>query len=179
MRYRLITLLLSLLFLTACTEDAENTYSRHRAFFRFQPVSAVAPLNNALNSMGEFCTVRQNATHYLFNGSAGEAKWQKTGVDEYNAMQAIGGFIIGKATLSDIGTNVFPLLCFDLACSNCYDEANIARNLSLEENGRAVCTRCHRTYDLNNQGIIVEGNKGKKLFRYRIQYSSDLVIVQN
>ena len=38
-------------------------------------------------------------------------------------------------------------------------------------NGRAACTRCGRTYDLNNLGIVVEGPAGRSLYRYRATYN--------
>ena len=62
------------------------------------------------------------------------------------------------------------VVCFDLACPNCYEEASITRDLTLLENQRAKCGRCGRLYDLNNQGIIVDGEQGTSLYRYRIQY---------
>ena len=178
MRQKLLTLLTCLL-LMACSDDAQDVYSPYRAFFRFQPVSSVPPLYSALNSLGEYCTVRQNSKQYIFNGPAGSLQVNKTGTDQYNPMQAIGGFIIGKANLSDLGTNTFPLLCYDLVCPNCYEDANMARNVDINENGKATCGKCHRTNDLNNLGIISEGEKGRKLFRYHIMYSGDIVVVQN
>lgn len=175
-----VPFLMALLPLTfvSCSEDVQDTYSGYDAFLRFQPVTAVAPLYAALNSLGEYCTIRQNEKQYLFNGPGGSAVYTKVAADSYNPMRAIGGFIVGKSNLMDMGSNTFPHLCYDLACPNCYASYNVARVLKVE-GGTARCERCKRTYDLNNQGIISEGDAGKKLIRYRIQYGGDLLYIKN
>ena len=40
-------------------------------------------------------------------------------------------------------------------------------SITLLENGRAKCERCKRVYNLNNQGIPEQGEKGQKLYEYR------------
>ena len=51
--------------------------------------------------------------------------------------------------------------------------------MRIEENGHAVCDRCHRTYDMNNEGLIVKGDKGRKLIRYRVSYVSNTLAINN
>ena len=68
-----------------------------------------------------------------------------------------------------------------MACSNCYEESNIAKRMILQESGFAHCSRCQRTYDLNNQGIVSIGKGGRTLFRYRVNYlaSTGTLIINN
>jgi hypothetical protein len=42
--------------------------------------------------------------------------------------------------------------------------------MTLNADGTSSCSKCQRNYDLNNQGIIVEGEAGKSLFRYYVNY---------
>jgi hypothetical protein len=50
------------------------------------------------------------------------------------------------------------VVCFDLACSNCYQDYNITKPLTVKE-GTATCNSCKRTYDLNNTGFIIKGRE--------------------
>lgn len=86
---------------------------------------------------------------------------------------------MGRASQTELGTADYPYLCYDLCCSNCYSNDAIARNLSLEDGGRASCSRCHRTYDLNNDGVVVSGDKGRKLERYHINYNGTAIMIAN
>ena len=36
--------------------------------------------------------------------------------------------------------------------------------------GYVECTGCGRSYDLNNNGIVSNGETGRALFRYRVNY---------
>lgn len=176
---RLAAVVLGLASAVSCADDVQNLYSGYDAYLRFQPVTSAPPLYAALNSMGEYCTIRSTSTSYLFNGPGGSHEHPRTAADNYNPMRAIGGFIVGRSNLMDMTGGDFPLLCYDLACPNCYAEYSVARVLSLADGGLAKCTRCQRTYDLNNLGIVSAGEKGKKLFRYHIQYGGDLLYISN
>lgn len=161
-------LLLAAVLLAACDGDTvESRYSKLRASFYLMPVNTIAPLTQAMGSYGEFCTITSDGSHYVFRTLTNSAQ---VNIDaEYAAYRTficIGGFIVGRSSQTDLGTGTYPYLCYDLACPNCYRE-DIYKNLSLGSGGLAACDRCHRTYDLNNGGAIVSGNKGRKLERYR------------
>lgn len=179
MKHSVIAVIL-LLFAASCSDDSvDSKYSDLRASFTFYPVTSAAPLNAALNGYGEYCTIQIDANHYYFRSLTSSVTANRTDVSAYQTIVCIGGFIVGRSALNEIGSAEYPLVCYDLVCSNCYRDDDVAKALSLEENGRAVCSRCSRTYDLNNGGIISMGNKGKKLFRYRMSYGSNTLAINN
>jgi len=90
----------------------------------------------------------------------------------------MSGFIVGMSNMPEVGMVGLDNVCYDLACSNCYKEDAIMRNLTLQEGGYAYCSRCKRKYNLNSQGIVCGGSSGKPLERYHISYdgANNLVI---
>ena len=79
----------------------------------------------------------------------------------------------------ELGSTTSLPVCYDLACPNCYSAYNISRALQLKEGGYAACVSCGRTYNLNNQGQISIGEEGVSLFRYRITYSGNTMVINN
>ena len=91
----------------------------------------------------------------------------------------IAGFIVGLPNIPELGSTTSLPVCYDLACPNCYSAYNISRALQLKEGGYAACVSCGRTYNLNNQGQISIGEEGVSLFRYRITYSGNTMVINN
>lgn len=166
--------------LAGCGES-EDFYARMPAFLRFTPVSAVPPLNSALNNPGMFCAVTFTSSHYVFTGLDGSVRtYPRTALDAYGKPVCISGFIVGTPALPDMQGGL-TCVAYELACPNCDIEASISRALSLTGIASATCGRCGRVYDLNNGGVVSTGTDGHSLYRYRIAYSqtTDVVIVQN
>lgn len=160
------------IFLVSC-EKAEQAYSNHVARFSFSPTNTVPQLNAALNNPGQFCTIAARNSQYVFHspGIREDYKYTLTELDRKSKyVLGLSGFIVGIPIMADQLSAQSSVVCFDLACPNCYEEASITRDLTLLENQRAKCGRCGRLYDLNNQGIITDGEQGTSLYRYRIQY---------
>lgn len=165
---------------TACDSDTvESKYSKYRASFSLSPINTIAPLNSALTSYGTFCTITADANHYYFRSLENSFTVNRDAFAAYKTYICIGGFVVGRSSQTELGTGEYPVVCYDLACPNCYHEDMIAKNMSLESGGRVSCSRCSRTYDLNNEGVVVSGSKGKKLERYRISYSSTTIMIAN
>lgn len=161
--------------------DTEDFYASLPAFLRFTPVSAVPPLNSALNNPGMFCAITFTSTHYVFTGPDGSQRtYPRTALDAYGKPVCISGFIVGSPSMPDMQGNM-GCVAYELACPNCDIEASISRALTLTGIASASCGRCGRTYDLNNSGMVLTGADGHSLYRYRIIYSpaTDQVIVQN
>lgn len=175
------------MLLPACDADTvESKFSKLRASFSLSPVNTIAPLNQAMTSKGAiFCTITFDTRNmlYVFRTLTNSQTQQVTAEAAYKAIRCIGGtgggFIVGEAELPDLGTSSTPYLCYDLCCPNCWRDDNIAKNMKLEEGGRASCSRCHRAYDLSNEGLIVSGEKGRKLERYRMSYNSMAIMIAN
>lgn len=150
------------------------------ARFTYTPVSSVHQLYAACSSPGEWCSITANATQFVFSNPQGNTPVSQTAVNNYNRpYMGLSGFLVGTPTLPEIGESTAVITCYDLACSNCYVEAGITRRMELHQGGESYCQRCHRTYDLNNQGIITDGDPGKTLYRYRVYYGNNTLTINN
>ena len=58
-------------------------------------------------------------------------------------------------------------------------QLGVTKRLVLQEGGNATCSTCHRTYNLNNVGIISKGEGGKPLYRYRVNLIGNTLIIAN
>lgn len=165
----------------ACSDDVQNTYSDNPAYFVYKNVNTVPPLNAALNGLGVFATIRFDRGRFLFaDGSGHEHPVNATAVAGNSSFQmGIAGFIVGLPDIPELGSTTSLPVCYDLACPNCYSDYHISRALQLKEGGHAACVSCGRTYTLNNQGLIGSGGKGASLFRYRITYSGNTMVINN
>ena len=166
--------------LSACdTETVESKYSKYRASFSLSPINTISPLSNALTSFGEFCTITANTRQYIFTSLTKSQPVNRDAYTGYKTYICIGGFVVGRSSQTELGTADYPVVCYDLACPNCYHDDMIAKNMTLESGGRISCPRCHRIYDLNNGGLVVSGNKGRKLERYRISCTDNAIMIAN
>ena len=178
-RLRLLFSLLSIFAFPSCEDDANSEYAQIPAFLRVQPVSAVQPLNAALNSPGVFCKVTFSTNYYHFVNNHGQsAQMNRTALDAYGKPKYINGFIIGTPNVPDLSGRMQPV-AFDLVCPTCYNEALIQRSLSMNEQGEAHCSRCETTYDLNNMGFPKGGPGTSVMLRYHVQYGNDALFVSN
>ncbi|MEG1581008.1 MAG: hypothetical protein RR386_07090 [Bacteroidaceae bacterium] len=165
---------------TSCSDEIQNTYSRSRASFLFKPTTAAAPLQAALNSYGEYCDIRYDASKYYFTSLNASYTYTRSAVDIRNqTISMSNGFIVGRSSLTDMGSDKQPIVCYDRVCPNCFRESYITRALTLKEGGLAFCSRCTRTYDLNNLGIISSDTTGVKLERYSIAYGNNTLAISN
>ncbi len=172
-----ILLLTFYLFLTACGE-VENRFTNHTARFSYSPVSAVPNLYRACTSLGEFCSITYPVgTRYVIKSPSTPTApdyIQRTALQGYqNFILGLnnGGLIIGLPSLAEMLETESRVTCYSLCCPNCYQDFNITKQLELRTGGIAQCNNCNRTYDLNNQGMVATGNKGRSLFRYYVHYA--------
>jgi hypothetical protein len=170
MKLRLLLIIVAIACLTGCGDDnVSTTYSRYRAYFRYDKVMTAAKLHGALISPGTFCAIYTGGNYLYFQDHTKTEPNQDnlTSVAYYQSYITIAGFIVGLSNLPDMNTGGIQYMAYDRVCSNCYEDNSISKPLTLLENGIAKCERCKRLYDLNNQGIIRQGDKGRTLFRYR------------
>ncbi len=184
-KYLLLPLMLVLLALTTgCKDDStNNTYSSDRAFMKFRPVTAVPLLYTACNSMGEFVAVSIGTNTFNFTTAAGKSSSYPftAEIKNYGQPECVSGFIIGISTQPDMNLQ-YPLLCYELACPNCYKDSYIQTQLRFSATEELTCPRCKRSYSLQNQGVVTKGNEGRPLLQYRtVAYNTanDILVVMN
>lgn len=162
------------LFLTACADDVQDLYAHIRAFFRFNNVTSIHQLYTAVNNPGEWCSITIRNNTYWFTSPSGQSTpSDATALAIYGRPECIAGFIVGRPSMMDLnGKN--ELQAYDLVCPACYEASAVQRSLAFNQKEREhmVCPRCSRTYDLSAGGIIISGDVGPKLYRYKVTYSS-------
>lgn len=166
--------LLFVLLLASCG-DSQHEYTVNVAYFVFdnskhQDATLAAAMN--VNSPGIFCRVTQSmqagATLFNFENNAGVTSSVAANALDQQRRVILGhnnGLIVGYGNLSTPA--VFYV--YDRECPNCFDPTAIpmkSKPLSMSNNGLATCGVCHRQYDMNNGGNIVNGDGGNKLTRY-------------
>lgn len=162
----------SFLSLSSC-DKAEQPYSNHIARLTLSATNLIPQLNSSLNNPGEFCTITAHNNTYVFHspGLREDYVHEITELErKSNFVLGLSGLIVGTPIMAEQLTTQAAVVCFDLACPNCYEEAAITRNLTLRESQRVECARCGRCYDLNTQGVLIDGPTGRSLFRYRANY---------
>lgn len=167
-----------LLLLASCAGQTEQFYANLPARFRVQYVQTIPPLSAALNGMGEFATITQRTNVYIYSNTQASVSSPMTANDKYNYM-GLSGFIVGKPNIPPLGSDVSQVVCYDLACPNCYEEQVVTREMQLQAGGKCYCRLCQRTYDLNNQGYVTSGTSGKSLYRYRVTYQNNTLLINN
>ncbi|MCR4592587.1 MAG: hypothetical protein K5672_05465 [Bacteroidaceae bacterium] len=172
-----------LLFAISC-QDADYTYCNLRAKFIFENTLQAPALDIACKNWGEFCTITtKNGKQFIFQGSSKEPSIiNMDAIVGYTGFRLGGlstGLIVGLPSIPEIGKTESQVVCFDLACSNCWENYNITKPLTVK-NGFATCEKgCKRTYDLNNTGFVSNGEAGRALYRYRVSYINNTLVVSN
>ncbi len=118
-------------------------------------------------SPGVFCRIsKQGTTRFMFESNQG-------GVPTYALLNAIdqnSNWVIGiyNGIIVGFGNLDGTFHAYDNQCPNCYPSTGLPRYaLSLGVDGKATCKSCKRVYDMNNNGLLVSGDQGKGLIKYR------------
>ena len=172
--FSISTLILTLLTATfASCGEAEFEYSSAPCYLIIDnSLHHDATLASALTRYSNtFVTItiktKSGARYFSFTNNVG--KHTESIFNAYDERRSLllgynGGLIVG------FGNSVDGILyAYDRECPNCFDPNMLpskSRPLSVSENGIAKCGYCKRQYDLNNRGIISQGDKGKKMTRY-------------
>lgn len=183
-RRNILTLLPTLLLFlfTACDDEGlvSQKYCNLPARFSFNPVSSISQLFTSCNSLGQWCTIKVQGQQFLFTNPEGSTLVNRTQANNYTGFyMGLTGFIVGLPNIPELGTDYPVVTCYDLACPSCYEEAYITKPLTLHTGGKATCPRCQRTYDLNNLGTVSQGEPGRQLYRYRVAYSNNSLVINN
>ena len=165
--------------LQSCDDGLSDLYASFAARFRFAPVTQSPPLRSALNNPGTYCRVTFPAKTYDFRSTDGQTySVAATALDAILRPVCLNGFIIGTPNIPDANGNFYNV-AYDLACSYCHHTDMIQRDLQVDASGLAHCPRCLSDYNLNNGGLPQSGPADRGLYRYRITYQSDIVLINN
>ena len=172
-----------LLLFASCSNEGEvsNKFCNYPARLNIKNVQQAPVLYTACESMGEFCTITSDGQRLLFTNAANKTDpINITAISNYSGyILGLDGFIVGRLTIPEIGENDTRVVCYDRACSNCYLNYNITKPLKLQTGGYAKCNSCQRTYNLNDVGNISDGQGGRPLYRYRVNYISNALVINN
>ena len=153
---------------------AYDMYCNIRAHFVASNVLSISPtLFRSCTSPGEFCTITNPVSDALrihFKSIGTEDSSNRTALQDRTIVLGLGGLIVGLPSIAEQLEDDPKVVCFDLTCPNCYKEYNISRLMQYKRIGYVDCMGCGRSYDLNNNGIVSNGETGRALFRYRVNY---------
>ena len=168
--FSLFTFLFSLLL--SC--EADNEYSTWPCRFAYDnSTHQDATLASAMdaNVPGMFCQITESVrggVKYLNFKSNHQAESSLPETEaEKRAEYILGlnnGIIVGfqNAVLDDFGRARF--VAYDVQCPNCVRQYNntLSPNygVSMSDSGIATCSKCGRRYDLNNGGLLQNGQEG-------------------
>ncbi|MCR5130100.1 MAG: hypothetical protein K6C10_01395 [Prevotella sp.] len=163
------------LFLLSSCGDTQQEYTTHACYLVIDNAShndatlgsAMTPYSNVFTTIT--VVSKNGARYFVFKSNQ-----QTSSESIFNAIDAKrtlicgmnNGVIVGYGVLSDPLT----FYAYDRECPNCFDLARIpirSYPISVASNGIGTCAVCQRQYNLNSGGIIVAGDAGKKLTRYR------------
>ena len=160
----LLTLLL--LLLAGC--KAENEYSKWACSFAYSNmIHNDATLASAMiaESRGVFCKISESGVYIVFQNNQNLTSQQPMSEEERRNNYIFGlnnGIIVGYQTFNTMPNGGF--VAYDGQCPNCVRRENNYLNpkfhLSMSSNGIATCPKCKKTYDMNNGGIIQNGEEG-------------------
>ena len=165
--------LLTLLLLMAC--KAENEFSTWPCRFAYDnAIHQEATLATAMepNSRGVFCQITehvQGGVKYLrFSNNQGLSSQLVETFTEQQANFVLGlnnGIIVGYQTFVNDGFGA-GFVAYDVQCPNCVRRQNntISPNyrVVMANTGIAACSKCGLKYDLNNGGIVQNGQQEDK-----------------
>ena len=189
---RLFYLLTLPILLAACTTDIVGEYSSHQAYYvmDFQYAQYKASyLSDALSSVNSFCMISvstQNldgsTTPYklysmMYGTTTQEEVVTEAGLTRLTRRLGLNnGLIVGRSSFQN-----GELYVFDRQCPNCFNAYHYANNyaVNFKDANNVECANCHRTYGLLNGGVVVAGDSGEKLFRYRASYNGTYFNVTN
>ncbi len=169
--------------LAACGDSlTKNKYSNRRAYYSCNHVISIPTLYHACTGQGMWCTITLNTGGTIIHfDSPTEHSQENITANTYYKKFYLGpsGLIVGLPNMAEMGADMPVVTCYDITCPTCSDLESNTRRLKLLLGGQAKCERCQRVYDLNNQGIVAQGEGGRPLDRYRVAYNGNNLVVSN
>lgn len=154
------------LLLSAC--NAESEYSTWPCRFAYNNmIHNDATLASAMtpDSKGVFCKISESGVNLVFQNNQDMTSQQPKTQEEQMAEFILGinnGIIVGFQTMIDTPYGGF--VAYDAQCPNCVRRTGNTLNpkfpVIMSSSSIATCSKCGKKYDLNNGGIIQNGEEG-------------------
>lgn len=176
------TLVVALLLFSCKDGEVNNKYCNLPARLSIENVLQAPVLYTSCGNTGEFCTITSDGQRFHFTDASGHSDAINiTAIASYGSynLGLSSGYIVGRLSIPEIGETDTRVVCYDRACSNCYQKYNITKPLQLQTGGFAKCNNCGRTYNLNDIGNISDGPAGRALYRYRVSYVAHNLLIYN
>lgn len=164
--------------LLSCADSEYSNYACHLSINNSIMQNMTLASAMTAESPGIFVRISKDGTtkfKFESNQSSTPTYGAITAIDQ-KAQWTIGIYnavIVGFSNLDQ------KFMCYDNQCPNCYESSGLTRyGMTMNTNGTITCRYCHRTYDMNNNGIITQGDGGKNLIRYRATTTGALGILQ-
>lgn len=171
-----MTGLLPMTLLSACG-DTQSEFSAAPCSLYFDNqthndatlAAAMTPLSGIFVTITT--TSKSGAQYFVFTNNQGHSSQVVFDAKDKQRQRA-GQLILGLNGAIIVGygfSTSQTFYAYDRECPNCFDSNALPQRsypLKVNSGGIASCSNCHRTYDLNNGGIIASGNGGKKMTRY-------------
>lgn len=180
---RILTFLTISVLLSSCGEVIEEYSNEICHVLIWNDKHLNATLASATNSStpGIFCFITQKSRVELeittHTGSTDKITMFEAEARATTKVGRKGSIIIGY---SNCNHGVF--YGFDAECPNCYMKTAGGSRLRFDGISHVLCDICERRYDLNNRGLITQGDKGEPLTRYHASCSdpngNGVIVVQ-
>ena len=185
-RKKIFSAVALLLLLSSCTGEIVGEYCSYQCYYimDFKWGHTAPHLASALQSTNIFAFFSCAPTNsgYVLNSQAYGTETHSEQITESVLTQPtriIGlnnGLIVGRSSFQNN-----ELYVFDRQCPNCYNaDGSTNHMLTFSNNPHNVkCSNCGRTYGLLNGGVVVAGDNGEKLFRYRATFDGTIFRITN
>jgi len=138
-------------------------------------------------SMGQFVkistTVSGNISYITAELASGQS--EKIAITSEIETRVFSTYELGAHNALIVGNSIYGgLYAYDGQCPNCLASYSTTKfPLSWTKDsmvGQWVkCSKCGRSYDLNNSGVVADGDGGLSLLRYRAHFDGNVLNVNN
>lgn len=160
-----------------CADSEYSRYACHLVINNMRLNNMTLGSAMTQESPGVFCRISmEGTTRFKFESNqSSEPTYGSTNAIDQKANWTIGiynGIIVGFGNLDG------EFHAYDNQCPNCYEGSSLPRYpLTMNTDGTASCRSCHRSYNMNNGGVLVSGDRGKGLIRYRASTTGPLGVL--
>jgi hypothetical protein len=166
---KLLHLLTAVLFIACQTEGEYSTWPCRFAYDNSIHLDPTLASAMHVDSRGIFCRIWESSGGGLFlnfqsNQGSAITQQQVTELERLSnyILGLNNGIIVGYQTMNTSPYGGF--VAYDVQCPNCVRKENNTINpkfaVSMNTSGIATCSKCKKQYDMNNGGIVMNGEEG-------------------